>query len=47
MMKKYGASVSLQYTWYNVEEVCVSTRRMDFYRGVSIENHYGSNGFFW
>ena len=30
-MKMYGANVSLQYTCYNVEVVCVTIRGTDFY----------------
>ena len=37
----------MRYTCYNVQVVCVSIRRTDFYFGVSIEHHYGCDDFFW
>ena len=43
----WGKCVSLQYSSYNVEVVCVSIWRMYFHFGVYIANHYGCDGFFW
>ena len=40
----WGKCVSLQYSSYNVEVVCVSIRRTHFHFGVFIENHYGCDG---
>ena len=43
----WGKCVSLQYSSYNVELVCVSIWRIYFHFGVSIGNNYGCDGLFW